>query len=219
MQEHELATKTMQQAPSMTSASETQRQVSPMISDLFSKFRVMYGGKFERLFQSCSSETTQRRISMALMEWDEKLAKIPPALVAYGLRRLSTEIESAKQQGKESWPPVADQFAVLCKPRPLDLGMPSVDHAYTAAKMRNWNLHPAVKAAGSRISAEDWAKGDWHCVPVFRAEYKHMVELIASGEPMPIVSGDNLLKLAHERPEDTKDRFDLMRKALSGSKV
>jgi len=207
----------MQQAHSTNLESNAQRQVSPMIKDLFSKLRIMYGGKFDRLFQSDSAEATQRRIGLTFVEWEEKLFGIEQALVAYGLKCLGAEIECAKRKGQESWPPSADQFASLCKPRPVDLGLPTVDHAYTAAKLRNWCLHPAVKAAASRLSAEDWEKGDSYCVPMFRAAYGRVVDLVASGGTIPAVSSDNLLQLRHERPENTKEQFDLMRKALKGS--
>lgn len=209
----------MQATHSTISASETQKAVDPIVTDIFSKLRVMYGGKFDHMFQSKRAETTQRRISVAMMEWSEKLEGVSRPLIAYALKQLGKECEQAKRLGKEAWPPSADQFVALCKPEPVQLGLPTVREAYTAAVNRSMDLvraFPEVGVAMMRIKRETWERGEHYSYPAFKREYQAIVERHASGERF-----DNQAIAAlpdHSKPdaEQARKYFDEMKKAIRG---
>lgn len=202
---------------STSSASDTQRQVSPVVLDLFRKFRAMYRGKFDQQFKAAKPVDRDRAVSAALLMFDEQLAGVSRGMVVFGLRRLEEEIAADKQQGKESWPPNAIEFAVLCKPRPRDLNMPDVGDAYQDARLGSWKKHSAIGLAAVTLSADDWRRGDAFCRPRFTAAYLALVERVACGEVLPRSNAAALLP-APERPnaDEVKERFDLMRAALRG---
>lgn len=189
------------------------------VRDLFAKLRTMFPQKFERRYTARREETTRRRFLTMALEWDEKLQGIDRKMMRYGLNKLSAEVESKQREGKEAWPPSADQFAALCRVKPRDVGMPTADEAYTAAKLRSWDLDPAIYAAAKCLTADEWRKGDWFCLPRFRKFYQEFVERKAAGCPVQYKQVSTNL-LAHQKPskEEMQKVFDGMKKAARGEK-
>lgn len=209
-----MASKAISENTLSSSGDEISEVVTDRTKDIFRRLGAIYDKKWTSRFKCSDSESTKQAVFLSMLEWQEELKDIPDALIAYGFKRLSKEIQRNTVQKKDSWPPCAAEFVAYCQPRAIDFDLPSLDDAYKAAKLKNWSLHKAVGIAASYVSQECWDKGDAFSKPRFFKVYRRLIDVLASGGDLP--EPNKVSAIEHQRPDEdeVKRRFAEINKAL-----
>lgn len=107
----------------------------------------------------------------------------------YWCEQLKGFTEQEIFKGVERWVYSDDRFInvkiirSLCKPRPEDFGLPSVEEAFKIAFARDWeNAHPALQCVLSERMYDLRRMTDAQSRQAFAKIYREIVERVSSGE-------------------------------------
>lgn len=155
--------------PSASSGSQTEKPKKPValswdaIETLFQTFARRWTHKWEKAFTSREARDIWKHDLQALAVTDQ--------LLNIGLHK-SASLD---------WPPSPAEFAALCHPTAVELGLPDIDTAYRRACVSNWT-HPAIYEAAKRVGTfEIRSMPESKSRPLFERAYKAVCAEVLAG--------------------------------------
>lgn len=149
-------------------------------------------------------------------EWRALLAHF----VGKDPRELARRVVSQlKPNGRgEVWPPVIADVIALCRPKPEEFGIPSMDKAYRSAVRQQW-IHPVVYEAARRIGGFEMRhRSEAMLRPEFEREYAEVCEEFLDGRwtPPKPVSRERQVTKQWRKPSDhfLRQQFAAMRESI-----
>ena len=148
--------------------------------------------------------------------WFEALCDLKPCDLAYGLKKM------IKQKDYKTWPPKPGEFLELCLSHAKDVGLPSVNVAFSELQLNvscsrdRWS-HPAVAVAavntGGKILVEDVRQA----YASFSKQYQLACRMVLDGISLPAVDIASLYASARQAYHDeTQALLEKHKKLLRG---
>ena len=179
------------------------KETAKATNELFTDLCVIFPS-FLATIKKSSPEDAKRLFNKTKKMWlDEMLEeKLTPQMIELGLRKC--------RKSSTGFMPTVGEFVSWCKPTDEDLGIPSMDNAYTEAcqhtrgKKAEEYSHVIVYEAGKMTGFfELVSKSESTMKPKFKEKYNHLREKLLRGEEIHIIS-NALEDKSNEKPVDTR---------------
>ncbi|WP_187774746.1 replication protein P [Billgrantia pellis] len=202
-------------------ASNAQAVTEHDVDALFDALKNLYGNKF----------ISQWGLYDEKGLWLAELAHLSVAHLKLGYRCCRERLRASVRQGGEAWPPQPAEFAVLCEPRPEDLGMPNVELAWAevcekahSPANHSWS-HLAVRLAARKVTWSIMHSGQREMGSIrerFSQEYLALVNRVMNGQRLTereLLGTDKPLTLVQRAEKRGQEQAMALARSLGSGKV